>query len=1004
MKGINKKIILSVLLIALIAMPIAGCMRGPVPGNLPPIADFTYSPLTPTTADSIAFTDKSTDDDGNIVTWAWGFGDGNTSAQQNPSHSFGSLGNYTVTLTVTDDGGASDAHSVTITVSAPLAGIGKDDAIAILVSKIIKPADSTDGISAYMLSQPLQNGDVVTSESGNQYPINTNTWFIFIDDEPLAFFAHPARYVFIDAQTGSYNISNETWPPRINNFSMWDTQNLGRGHIIELYSILNSPVPIAGSSSQAPRGDYGDAPDGQDAYYGVLGRYPTLYNTTNSLFNRPGGHILNIGEETLGINVSAEVDATDPNDPDGVPNLVDADSDERIYVIAEGTKAKLAFTVTVSANAPDVPRYVNALIDFDQNGKWSAGTYGTEWVVVNLKVDVAPGSSETVITQWFPWGNQTLLPSPVWMRLLLARGKVDEALFANVGGWDGSGEFEYGEIEDYFAFLMDKPPLPELVRWPPAPKKPPGGDGKRPPPGGGQPPGPPEGPCGYDINYYVITISGGDSCKDLANGTPIVKDSVDNMAGLAGEQGYTSMGNLGPGNNSLSDIGQAFSQLAGSVKCGDYVLIYICGHGKKDGGIALKDASGNTQETLGTKDPAGDDGKDNTLADFLKKIPPCPDEDCEKPACCCHVTVIIESCYAGNFNTPGVTGQGRTVVGTSSNTPSWATYPGGGVYTQGFDKDSRDSTSDTNQDGNVDPAEADKTAKDAVNTNNSKRGKSQAPWSSSQECECKCPCEPGIGGDKWVWDELFDEWVNETEAEVGQTVRFRLEIENDGECRDIAEPELIDFLPGCLDYADEAIIFYNGVEHGARPPDDINQTVAGLQLTWDLDEIEELAPGESIAIEYDAVASYPGPNVNVLYSSAHCTYDPSVVVTDEDTATVMVVPPEIPPEEVLYVGFEAHAECSFDHLECLGCLVTIFFWAEDISSGDIYPVTNVILRLNGVGVFNSGTISTAYFDHIVEREAGCGETIEIELVAMNLIGLEAIATDSITTPSHPIVK
>ena len=991
-RGINKKIISCLLLVALITVPIAGCVGG---GNLPPIADFTYSPSAPTTTDNVIFTDKSSDD-GNIISWAWDFGDGNTSASQNPSHSFPGPTTYTVTLTVTDDDGASDSCTASVTVSPPPAGIDKDGAIAILVGKIIKPADAYKRISAFMLSQPLQNGDVVTSESGQSYPINTDTWFVFIDDEPLAFFAHPTRYVFIDAKTGSYNISNETWPPRINNISMWNPQNLGRGQLIVLYSILDSAVPISGSTSQAPTGDYGDAPDGQDAYYGISGRYPTLYNTTNSQFNRPGVHTLNIGGETLGVNVSAEVDATDPYDPDGVPNLVDADSDERTYVIVEGTKAKLAFTVTVSPNAPNVTRYANALIDFDQSGNWSAGAYGTEWVVVNLVVNVAPGSSETVITPWFPWGNKTVLPSPVWMRLLLAREKVDQALFANVGGWDGSGKFEYGEIEDYFAFLMEKPPLPNYARWPPVPKKPPGGDGKPPPPDGGQPPGPPEGPCGYDINYYVITISGGDSCKDLANGTPIVQESVDTMAGVASEQGYTSMGNLGAGNNSLSDIGQAFDQLANAVNCGDYILIYICGHGKKTGGIALKGANGTTQEVLGTEDG---DTEDNSLEDFLNKIPPCADMDCETPKCCCHVSVIIESCYAGNFDVPGVTGQGRAVVGTSTNTPSWATCPGGGVYTQGFEKDSKDPASDTNQDGGVDPMEANETAENAVDDFNRKHGKGQQPWSDNQWCECKCPCEPGIDGDKWVWDDLFEMWLDETEALVGQTVRFRLEIENDGECRDITELEMIDFLPGCLDYADEAIIFYNGVEHGSRPPDDINQTVSGLQLVWELDEIEELAPGDKIAIEYDAVASYPGPNVNVLFSSAHCTYDPSVVVTDEDTATVMVVPPEIPPEEVLYGYLYVETHCTCDQYgTCIDCDASIFFYAQDLTQGT-YPVTYVALYING-GLFDSWQMSTTYFEQDIDLPGvGCGETIEVELVAMNLIGLEVHPSKTITTPT-----
>ncbi|MDK2463889.1 MAG: hypothetical protein QI223_03820 [Candidatus Korarchaeota archaeon] len=35
------------------------------------------------------------------------------------------------------------------------------------------------------------------------------------------------------------------------------------------------------------------------------------------------------------------------------------------------------------------------------------------------------------------------------MRIALTSEPVDEAVFAGVGGWDGTGEFEEGEIEDY---------------------------------------------------------------------------------------------------------------------------------------------------------------------------------------------------------------------------------------------------------------------------------------------------------------------------------------------------------------------------------------------------------------------------------------------------------------------------------------------------------------------------------------------------------------------------
>lgn len=47
---------------------------------------------------SISFTDQST---GGPSTWAWDFGDGNTSATQNPNHTYSSSGTKTVTLTVT---------------------------------------------------------------------------------------------------------------------------------------------------------------------------------------------------------------------------------------------------------------------------------------------------------------------------------------------------------------------------------------------------------------------------------------------------------------------------------------------------------------------------------------------------------------------------------------------------------------------------------------------------------------------------------------------------------------------------------------------------------------------------------------------------------------------------------------------------------------------------------------------------------------------------------------
>ncbi|MBU4256596.1 MAG: PKD domain-containing protein, partial [Candidatus Thermoplasmatota archaeon] len=58
--------------------------------NIAPTANFTYTPSSPTTADTIQFTDTSTDVDGTIVSWSWQFGDGVTSTLQNSTHQYSS--------------------------------------------------------------------------------------------------------------------------------------------------------------------------------------------------------------------------------------------------------------------------------------------------------------------------------------------------------------------------------------------------------------------------------------------------------------------------------------------------------------------------------------------------------------------------------------------------------------------------------------------------------------------------------------------------------------------------------------------------------------------------------------------------------------------------------------------------------------------------------------------------------------------------------------------------
>jgi len=77
-----------------------------------PTANFTATNACQ--GNSTSFTDNSTSSAGPVVAWLWNFGDGGSSAAQNPTYTYSMGGIYTVTLTVTT------SHGCTSTISKPV--------------------------------------------------------------------------------------------------------------------------------------------------------------------------------------------------------------------------------------------------------------------------------------------------------------------------------------------------------------------------------------------------------------------------------------------------------------------------------------------------------------------------------------------------------------------------------------------------------------------------------------------------------------------------------------------------------------------------------------------------------------------------------------------------------------------------------------------------------------------------------------------------------------------
>lgn len=102
--------------------------------------------------------------------------------------------------------------------------------------------------------------------------------------------------------------------------------------------------------------------------------------------------------------------------------------------------------------------YLNVLVDWDGDGTWGGrvhcpqGSVASEWAVRNLPIDVSSwpdGALFALVPIELTTGPLT---GQVWARFTLSYGEVVPG-----DDWDGTGEFAYGETEDYL-ISVDAPP------------------------------------------------------------------------------------------------------------------------------------------------------------------------------------------------------------------------------------------------------------------------------------------------------------------------------------------------------------------------------------------------------------------------------------------------------------------------------------------------------------------------------------------------------------------
>ena len=173
-------------------------------------AEFSANPTSGNAPLEVTFTDEST---GQITSWGWDFGDGGTSAEQNPTHTYYEPGSYTVSLTVMGPNGSDTKTKVdyiTVTLVEPIPDIkvnGSDGPLFVAPGENVNITVSLDpgGMAGSMVdcwigamtpygtfwifAQPIALFELSeTSLLDRTLPVGIYTFFFVLDNNPNGIF------------------------------------------------------------------------------------------------------------------------------------------------------------------------------------------------------------------------------------------------------------------------------------------------------------------------------------------------------------------------------------------------------------------------------------------------------------------------------------------------------------------------------------------------------------------------------------------------------------------------------------------------------------------------------------------------------------------------------------------------------------------------------------------------------------------------------------------------
>jgi uncharacterized repeat protein (TIGR01451 family) len=219
-----------------------------------PTARFTADPSSGFVPLTVQFTDTSIPADAPIAEWYWDFGDGATSAAQNPSHTYAEPGPYTVTLSVADAYGCRDTVAQPNQILAGELEIAKHRPHGVVCATHTFwyyicvtntsdfPLEAINPVLTDVLPEGIAPYSVLVSEAGQFDGVDTVTWEL--DD--LA--PGEGACVWIRAQT--FGSAAGAW---ITNRAWIDADNVQEPILVtEVAYVYREPCPPQSTATPPP--------------------------------------------------------------------------------------------------------------------------------------------------------------------------------------------------------------------------------------------------------------------------------------------------------------------------------------------------------------------------------------------------------------------------------------------------------------------------------------------------------------------------------------------------------------------------------------------------------------------------------------------------------------------------------------------------------------------------------------------------------------------------------